>query len=158
MKKYIVTTDLQVNHPNNLSSVQVTAINEIIDRIYFCGNSEHIFYIYEACSKFETLLLLSSAMYFSIEIDDAREALWKNEIAKIFQEEKRLSKAISEAGDLITRVENQFDYCCKKSNYFKKVKISGEHDLDVLNQIQNYAFDEICEVLKKIYKVKLISP
>ena len=159
MKKYIVTTDLNSDSEQKFDSEHERIICEIISKSYLIGNTSCISNIFEAGSKFETMVLLSSAMHFSIEIDDVREALWRDEISMIYQQEGEISKALAEAQKLICLAENKFDGACIKSNYFKNVRISGFHNLDNLfDGISESAFEQISRVVRKIYKVKLNLP
>lgn len=159
MKKYIVTTDMQTNSEQKFESAQERIICEIISKTYLGGNTSCISNIFEAGSKFETMVLLSSAMHFSIEIDDAREALWHDEISMIYQQEDEISKAIAAAQEVISLAENQFDRVCIKSIYFKNIHISGFHNLDnVFDEIPESAYEQISRIVRKIYKVKLNLP
>ncbi len=159
MKKYIVTTDMQTNSEQKFESAQESIICEIISKTYLFGNTSCISNIFEAGSKFETMVLLSSAMHFSIEIDDVREALWRDEISIIYKQEDEISKAIASAQEVISLAENNFDRFCLKSNHFKKVQISGFHNLDnVFDEIPGSAYEQISRIVRKIYKVKLNLP
>jgi hypothetical protein len=159
MKKYIVTTDMHTNSEQKFESAQESIICEIISKTYLGGNASCISNIFEAGSKFETMVLLSSAMHFSIEIDDARETLWRDEISMIYQQEDEISKAIAAAQEVISLAENQFDRVCIKSIYFKNLHISGFHNLDnVFDEIPESAYEQISRIVRKIYKVKLNLP
>ena len=156
MKKYIVTTDLNSDSEQKFVSEHEKIICEIISKSYLIGNTSCISNIFEAGSNFETMVLLSSAMHFSIEIDDVREALWRDEISMVYQQEDEISKAIAAAQEVISLAENQFDRVCIKSNYFKNVRISGFHNLgNVFDEIPESAFEQISRIVRKIYKVKL---
>ena len=159
MKKYIVTTDLNSDSEQKFVSEHEKIICEIISKSYLIGNTSCISNIFEAGSNFETMVLLSSAMHFSIEIDDVREALWRDEISMVYQQEDEISKAIAAAQEVISLAENQFDRVCIKSNYFKNVRISGFHNLgNVFDEIPESAFEQISRIVRKIYKVKLNLP
>jgi hypothetical protein len=158
MKKYIVITDKPFQERCFVDSHSEKVIVEIISNMYFYGDSSSIVNIFEAGSKYETMVLLSSAMHFMIEIDDEREALWRDEISKIYQEEKEISKAIAEAQKVISLAENNFDRFCLTTNNFNKLKIAGFHDLDVFDEISDSAHEQISRIVKKIYKVELKMP
>lgn len=157
-RKFIVTTDKPIHEPYLLDSHAEKVVAEIISNMYFYGDSSSISNVFEAGSKFETLVLLSSTMHFLLEIDDVREALWRDEISKIYQEEKEISKAIASAQEIISLAENQFDRFCTTTNNFKKVKITGFHDLDVFGEISESAHEQISKIVKHIYKVELMLP
>ena len=159
MKKYIVTTDMHTNSEQKFDSERESIICEIISKTYLGGNASCISNIFEAGNKFETMVLLSSAMHFSIEIDDLREALWRDEISMIYQQEDEISKAIAAAQEVISLAENLFDRACIKSRYFKNVHISGFHNLDnVFDEIPESAFEQISRIVRRIYKVELNLP
>jgi hypothetical protein len=159
MKKYIVTTDMHTNSEQKFDSERESIICEIISKTYLGGNTSCISNVFEAGSKFETMVLLSSAMHFSIEIDDVREALWRDEISIIYQQEDEISKAIAAAQEVISLAENKFDRACIKSSYFKNVHISGFHNLDsVFDEIPESAFEQISRIVRRIYKVELNLP
>jgi hypothetical protein len=159
MKKYIVTTDMEADSEQEFDSERERIICEVISKIYLAGNTSYVSNIFEAGSKYETMILLSSAMHYTIEIDDAREALWRDEISIIYQQADEISKAIAAAQEVISLAENQFDRVCIKSSHFTNVHISGFRNLDnVFDEIPETAHEQISRIARKIYKVKLNLP
>ena len=159
MKKYIVTTDMEADSEQEFDSERERIICEVISKIYLAGNTSYVSNIFEAGSKYETMMLLSSAMHYTIEIDDAREDLWRDEISIIYQQADEISKAIAAAQEVISLAENQFDRVCIKSSHFTNVHISGFHNLDnVFDEIPESAHEQISRIARKIYNVKLNLP
>lgn len=103
----------------------------------------------------QSLEFLKDDIRFTLEIDDARSAIWKNEVKPLMELSDKVDLAIEQAHQLIADAAENFHQACEKSRYFKEINIWQELELrEAFEQIINSCPYQISDAVDEIFDIK----
>ena len=97
---------------------------------------------------------LKDSVKYTMELDDVRAEIWRNEIEPLIQNAERVSEAIGQAYSDIFDAAEDFDEACQGSKHFQDLSLSEDLNLDsTFENIGNTSMSEIAEKIDEIFEV-----